>query len=175
MWWISGRNFQIRVSFSSIGKKKAESFQGIRKPSSERCLPRISKGFCPKERQLVIVRRLRALNTCKFNLCMCRWCACRHRRDDISIYQCTGQGSARICRLNLISSSRLVSTNAIGNTCRLSRPNCVHPRNGCNRMQEFGFYLADASSLDKTLPRYKVNTFLNSATTRTFPLGSASP
>jgi len=61
-----------------------------------------------------------------------------------------------------------------GNTCRLSSPNCVPPCNGRNRMQEFGFYLADASSSDKTLPRYNVNTFLNSATTRTFPLISAS-
>src|SRR5260370_27540998 len=36
-------------------------------------------------------------------------------------------------------------------------------------------YLAGAASSDNTLPRYNVNTFLNSATTRTFPLGSASP
>src|SRR5258705_10105804 len=36
-------------------------------------------------------------------------------------------------------------------------------------------YFASTVSSDKTLPRYNVNTFLNSATTRTFPLGSASP
>ena len=35
-------------------------------------------------------------------------------------------------------------------------------------------YLAGAASSDSTLPRYNVNTFLNSATTRAFPLGSAS-
>ena len=36
-------------------------------------------------------------------------------------------------------------------------------------------YFASIASWDKTLPRYNVNTFLNSATTRTFPLESASP
>jgi hypothetical protein len=36
-------------------------------------------------------------------------------------------------------------------------------------------YFAGTASSDNTLPRYNVNTFLNSATTRTFPLGSASP
>src|ERR1700678_3021122 len=61
-----------------------------------------------------------------------------------------------------------------GNTFRLSRPNCVSPCNGCNQMQEFGLYLAEASSSDNALPRYNVNTFLNSATTRTFSLVSAS-
>jgi hypothetical protein len=35
-------------------------------------------------------------------------------------------------------------------------------------------YFAGTASSDNTLPRYNVNTFLNSATTRTFPLGSAS-
>ena len=53
--------------------------------------------------------------------------------------------------------------------------NCVHPRNGCNQMQEFLLYLADASSSDKTPLRYNVSNFLNSATTRTLPLESASP
>jgi hypothetical protein len=36
-------------------------------------------------------------------------------------------------------------------------------------------YFASTASSDNTLPRYNVNTFLNSATTRIFPLGSASP
>jgi hypothetical protein len=49
------------------------------------------------------------------------------------------------------------------------------PCNGRNQMQEFGLYPADASSSDKTSLRYNVSNFLNSATTRTFPLGSASP
>ena len=49
------------------------------------------------------------------------------------------------------------------------------PCNGRNQMQEFAHYLADASSSDKTPLRYNVSNFLNSATTRTFPLGSASP
>ena len=35
-------------------------------------------------------------------------------------------------------------------------------------------YLARTASPDKMLPRYNVNTFLNSATTRAFPFGSAS-
>jgi hypothetical protein len=35
-------------------------------------------------------------------------------------------------------------------------------------------YFASTASSDNTLPRYNVNTFLNSATTRTFSLGSAS-
>ena len=38
-----------------------------------------------------------------------------------------------------------------------------------------GSYFASTASSDNTLPRYNVNTFLNSATTRIFPLGSASP
>ena len=36
-------------------------------------------------------------------------------------------------------------------------------------------YFASTACSDNTLPRYNVNTFLNSATTRTFPLESASP
>jgi hypothetical protein len=36
-------------------------------------------------------------------------------------------------------------------------------------------YFASTAPSDKTLPRYNVNTFLNSATTGTFPLESASP
>jgi hypothetical protein len=36
-------------------------------------------------------------------------------------------------------------------------------------------YFASTASSDNTLPRYNVNTFLNSDTTRIFPLGSASP
>ena len=35
-------------------------------------------------------------------------------------------------------------------------------------------YFASTACSDNTLPRYNVNTFLNSATTRTFSLGSAS-
>jgi hypothetical protein len=35
-------------------------------------------------------------------------------------------------------------------------------------------YFASTVPSDNTLPRYNVNTFLNSATTRTFSLGSAS-
>ena len=49
------------------------------------------------------------------------------------------------------------------------------PCKGRNQMQEFGLYLADASSSDKTSLRYNVSNFLNSATTRTLPLESASP
>ena len=58
---------------------------------------------------------------------------------------------------------------------QLSRPNNVHSRNGCNHMQELGLYLAAASSSDKTPLRYNVSNFLNSATTRTLPVESASP
>jgi hypothetical protein len=56
------------------------------------------------------------------------------------------------------------------------RDQTVCPHCNCfNQMQEFGLYLADALSSDKTLLRYNVSNFLNSATTRTLPLESASP
>jgi len=53
------------------------------------------------------------------------------------------------------------------------QPVCAYAMVGPNA--KVSSYLAGAASSDNTLPRYNVNTFLNSATTRTFPLGSASP
>ena len=63
----------------------------------------------------------------------------------------------------------------LGEHLPLSRRNCVPPCNGCNQLKELGLYLAAVSSSDKTPLRYNVSNFLNSATTRIFPLGSASP
>jgi hypothetical protein len=40
--------------------------------------------------------------------------------------------------------------------------------------RHFSYYFALAASPDKMLPRYNVNTFLNSATIRILSLGSAS-
>jgi hypothetical protein len=55
------------------------------------------------------------------------------------------------------------------------RDQTVCPMQGPQSNAGIWIYLADASSSDKTSLRYNVSNFLNSATTRTLPLKSASP
>jgi hypothetical protein len=79
-----------------------------------------------------------------------------------------------VYRISVIGRPGTLDVVAFRTICYRDQTVCPHC-NCFNQMQEFGLYLADALSSDKTLLRYNVSNFLNSATTRTLPLESASP